>query len=419
MTASGVHFYFSASLNRFDFFVCVLSLLRIVLDIAAGEYDALRINSSSKTAFGLLQRVLHAVCVIRAFRLLRFTKGLRQMIRTILLSVSSIGNLGALTLLFYIIMSMLGHNLFYNVDLNQDPYQRLGAYGVPSGLPNGVAYTSYKTFDNTLWLIFRMTTGDFWNGLMYYTSGMFEVDDVYERCEKTYGDYLGDGCGGPAISVPFHVLWMLFGQYTLMQLFSAVILENFSELSRGNRAAVPLDVLDEFVNTWAYLDPTAKGTISLLDLPILLVNVGTPLGVRNRLFPIKILNTGDGVETLRLRRQAACTTSALQVIKDLNIPIRRGKNITYRDTFIACAKRVLINAEDDLNDDERNEVATENMEKVVDLRGRPYTAADEYAARSVQLAYREYREVRLQVRKAVHITMEIPLDGDPHQVNDY
>ena len=50
---------------------------------------------------------------------------------------------------------------------------------------------------------------------MYYTSGMFEVDDLYERCEKAYGDYLGEGCGGAAISVPFHVLWMVFGQYTL------------------------------------------------------------------------------------------------------------------------------------------------------------------------------------------------------------
>lgn len=54
-----------------------------------------------------------------------------------------------------------------------------------------------------------------WNGLMYYTSGMLEVDDTYERCARTYGDYLGEGCGGPMISVPFHVLWMVFGQYTL------------------------------------------------------------------------------------------------------------------------------------------------------------------------------------------------------------
>jgi hypothetical protein len=57
---------------------------------------------------------------------------------------------------------------------------------------------------------------------MYYTSGMFEVDDNYERCEKAYGDYLGEGCGGPAISVLFHVLWMVFGQYTLCVSFSRV-----------------------------------------------------------------------------------------------------------------------------------------------------------------------------------------------------
>uniref|UniRef100_A0A6T8D018 Ion transport domain-containing protein n=1 Tax=Cryptomonas curvata TaxID=233186 RepID=A0A6T8D018_9CRYP len=244
LAAYGVRFYFAASLNQFDFFICVLSLIRLLLDAAAGEYDASRVSDTANTPSGLLQRVLHAVCVVRAFRLLRFTKGLRQMINTIALSVSSISNLGGLTLLILIIVSMLGHNLFYNVNLAQDPYQRMGAYGIPDGLPNGALYASYKTFDNTLWLVFRMTTGDFWNGLMYYTSGMFEVDDSYQRCEKAYGDFLGEGCGGPTISVLFHVLWMVFGQYTLMQLFSAVILENFGELSRGNRGYhVVLDLL--------------------------------------------------------------------------------------------------------------------------------------------------------------------------------
>ena len=158
--AYGFHFYFLAGLNQFDFFVCVLSLLRLFLDVAAGDYDVARVRAATDTPSGLLQRVLHAVCVIRAFRLLRFTKGLRQMIKTILLSVTSISNLGALTLLIMIIFSMLGYYLFYNVNLNQDPYQRMGAYGVPAGLPNSAPYASYQTFDNTLWLIFRMTTGD-------------------------------------------------------------------------------------------------------------------------------------------------------------------------------------------------------------------------------------------------------------------
>ncbi len=40
-------------------------------------------------------------------------------VKTIVLSVSSIGNLAALTLLILVIVSMLGHNLFYNVNLAQ------------------------------------------------------------------------------------------------------------------------------------------------------------------------------------------------------------------------------------------------------------------------------------------------------------
>mmetsp|Transcript_56414 Transcript_56414/g.117948 ORF Transcript_56414/g.117948 Transcript_56414/m.117948 type:complete len:214 (+) Transcript_56414:5441-6082(+) len=213
-----------------------------------------------------------------------------------------------------------------------------------------------------------------------------------------------------------------------MQLFSAVILENFGELSRGNRAAVPLDILDEFVTTWGFLDPKATGKISLEDLPLLLINVGTPLGVRNKLTPSQNLRDGDDIELVRLRRHTACTSSVLQVIKDLSIPIRRGKYITYRDTFVACAKRVLINAEDNVKEEEEQPLdsttvagasTADKLEKVLDMKGRPYTAADEYAARSVQNAYRDYREIRVQVRKGVHLTLDIPLEGDSRQIIDY
>lgn len=49
--------------------------------------------------------------------------------------------------------------------------------------------------------------------------------------------HLGDGCGGAALSIVYHVLWQVFGTYVLMQLFTAVILENFSEMAHDDTAA--------------------------------------------------------------------------------------------------------------------------------------------------------------------------------------
>jgi len=433
VAAYGPAYYLSSGMNRFDVFVTALSLARTALDAASGEYDPVLAGGRAS----LPVRLLRATCVLRAFRLLRFTEGVQRMVRTIWVSVGALANLGALVLLIAVIVALLGWNLFFNVNLAQDAYQRMGGYNMP--------YASYTSFDTSLWLIFRMCTGDFWNGLMYYPAGMLEVDDLYERCAFTHPDYLGEGCGGPAVSIPFHVLWMVFGQYTLMQLFSAVILENFAELSRGDRSNVPLRVMNEFVSVWESLDPKATGKIHVADLALLLINVSTPLGVKTRMAPTVCVTAFGELEHLRRRRQAASISSVLKVIRDLDIRIRRGNMISYGDTFIACAKRVMMvsskTVEEDLGlfqcaDDEAEAAAAAaaqifsrppsvasvaSMRRksrpqaapqpfVIDWKGRPYTAADEYAARSVQEAYREYREIRLQVRKGVNMTFEIPLD---------
>jgi len=244
--AYGPRHYLSSGLDRFDVLVTALSIVRVALDAWSGEYDP--VLSVARDTLAL--RVIRALCVLRAFRLLRLSEGVKRMVGTIWVSVGAVSNLGALVLLIAVIVALLGWNLFFNVNLAQDAYQRMGGYNVP--------YASYTTFDTSLWLIFRLSTGDFWNGLMYYPAGLLEVDDLYERCAFTHPDYLGNGCGGAAASIVFHVLWIVFGQFTLMQLFSAVIVENFAELSRGDRSNVPHWLMKEFVSVWERLDPTAK-----------------------------------------------------------------------------------------------------------------------------------------------------------------
>eukprot|EP00292_Cryptomonas_paramecium_P019569 CAMPEP_0113699962 /NCGR_PEP_ID=MMETSP0038_2-20120614/23655_1 /TAXON_ID=2898 /ORGANISM="Cryptomonas paramecium" /LENGTH=126 /DNA_ID=CAMNT_0000623491 /DNA_START=1 /DNA_END=381 /DNA_ORIENTATION=- /assembly_acc=CAM_ASM_000170 len=96
--------------------------------------------------------------------------------------------------------------------------------------------------------------------------------------------------------------------------------------------------------------------------------------------------------------------------------------ISYGDTFIACAKRVTAVSEDTVSEDlglsqEDDETETghisvfswtrsngsaastdktRNKAFILDIRGQPYTAVGEYAARRVQTAFREYRASRPQ-----------------------
>ena len=89
-------------------------------------------------------------------------------------------------------------------------------------------------------------------------------------------------------------------------------------------------------------------------------------------------------------------------------------NHSYKDTFKACVRRVLADTDEiqddkNLEEEEDGAAAGERADDsgVAFFQGRPPTAAEDYAARSVQQAYREFREKRLQVIKGIRRTCMI------------
>lgn len=50
----------------------------------------------------------------------------------------------------------MGVNLFYNVNTGQDVYGRMSDLA------------SYSSLDSAIFLLFRQTTGEAWNGIMFY-----------------------------------------------------------------------------------------------------------------------------------------------------------------------------------------------------------------------------------------------------------
>jgi hypothetical protein len=64
------------------------------------------------------------------------------------------------------------------------------------------------------------------------------------------------------------VVWQLFGTYVMMQLFTAVILENFHDLAKGELSVLPMNKLSEFVEVWTELDPHALQMIGMYIRPV-------------------------------------------------------------------------------------------------------------------------------------------------------
>uniref|UniRef100_A0A7S4PLT5 Uncharacterized protein n=2 Tax=Guillardia theta TaxID=55529 RepID=A0A7S4PLT5_GUITH len=376
MIGLGPRWYFSDSWNNLDFLVVLISVVTIALEFLRGDFSCTVSGAVSLKFPGL--KPLRALRIVRVFRLVRRTKGIRQLLVTLIESLPSLWNIGVVLFLSLIIFAVVGVNFFYNINVGQDAYGRM------------TDLASYQTIDSAIFLLFRQTTGEAWNGIMFYCMQA----DPYKACNLAYDPFLNDGCGSPLIGIAFHVMWQVLGAYVLVQLFTAVIIENFAELSKEESSVLPIDKLNEFVDVWTELDPHARGKIHVSLIPEMIRRLSPPLG---------------------LKSEYITETNLMKIIKDLHIPVVND-HIKYYDTFSACVKRVLaIDTLDDDDDDDakmhdsvnRTESA-KSMTVTVEPERIP-TAAEDYASRRVQHAYREWKENSLQVKKAQKFTMSLPL----------
>ncbi|EKX44430.1 hypothetical protein GUITHDRAFT_72189, partial [Guillardia theta CCMP2712] len=264
----GPKWYFTDKWNILDFLVVLISVSTLSIDVSFPGLKPLR-----------------ALRIVRVFRLVRRSKGIRQMIVTLLESMPSLWNIGVVLFLSLIIFAVMGVNLFYNVNTGQDVYGRMSDLA------------SYSSLDSAIFLLFRQTTGEAWNGIMFYCM-------EYKACSKCYGPYLGDGCGNQWEGIIFHVMWQILGAYVLVQLFTAVIIENFAELSKEESSVLPMDKLQEFVEVWMELDPGAKGRISVTLVPELIKKLSPPLGLkREHITEPMLIKVRRGREQRRGRRR--------------------------------------------------------------------------------------------------------------------
>lgn len=110
MIAMKVKGYLSIGWNRFDCFIVFASIVDLVLAIAIGG------TSVSILSFGpQLIRVIRVFRITKILRLVKSLKGLQKLIETIIISLPSLLNVGALLFLIMFIYSILGCFLFKNI----------------------------------------------------------------------------------------------------------------------------------------------------------------------------------------------------------------------------------------------------------------------------------------------------------------
>ncbi|XP_071481448.1 voltage-dependent T-type calcium channel subunit alpha-1G-like, partial [Diadema antillarum] len=144
--ALGLKQYFKDGWNQLDITIVILSIAGIVMEEM--ESDIIPINPT-------IIRIMRVLRIARVLKLLKMAKGIRALLETVFLALPQVGNLGLLFFLLFFIFAALGVELFGRLDCTEDnPCEGLGRHA------------SFKHFFIAFLTLFRIATGDNWNGIM-------------------------------------------------------------------------------------------------------------------------------------------------------------------------------------------------------------------------------------------------------------
>uniref|UniRef100_A0A8C9YLE5 Voltage-dependent calcium channel type A subunit alpha-1 n=1 Tax=Sander lucioperca TaxID=283035 RepID=A0A8C9YLE5_SANLU len=180
MYSLGPRLYFHSSFNRFDCSVIVGSIFEVLWGFFRPG-----------TSFGI--SVLRALRLLRIFKITKYWASLRNLVVSLMNSMKSIISLIFLLFLFIVVFALLGMQLFGGRFIFED-----------------YTPTNFDTFPAAIMTVFQILTGEDWNEVMY--NGIRSQGGVKS---------------GMWSSIYFIVL-TLFGNYTLLNVFLAIAVDNLA-----------------------------------------------------------------------------------------------------------------------------------------------------------------------------------------------
>ncbi|CAF2522460.1 unnamed protein product [Rotaria sp. Silwood2] len=126
---------------------------------------------------------------------------------------------------------------------------------------------NFQTFFHSLLVLFRSATGEAWQEIMYDCG-----PNGGAKCDNRSRSKNDESCAS-SFAIPYFLSFYILCSFLIINLFVAVIMDNFDYLTRDWSILGPHH-LDEFVRLWSEYDPEAKGRIKHLDR---LVSMNMPL----------------------------------------------------------------------------------------------------------------------------------------------
>ncbi|XP_008051402.2 sodium channel protein type 10 subunit alpha [Carlito syrichta] len=270
------HYYFTNGWNVFDFIVVVLSIGSLVFSAILKSLE----SYLSPTLF----RVIRLARIGRILRLIRAAKGIRTLLFALMMSLPALFNIGLLLFLVMFIYSIFGMSSFPNVRRE-------------AGIDD---MFNFQTFANSMLCLFQITTSAGWDGLL---SPILNTGPPY--CDPNLPSSSGSrgNCGSPAVGIIFFTTYIIISFLIVVNMYIAVILENFNVATEESTEPLNEDDFDMFYENWEKFDPEATQFITFSALSDFADTLSGPLRIpkpnRNILMQMDLpLVPGDKIHCL-------------------------------------------------------------------------------------------------------------------------
>uniref|UniRef100_A0A4W5N892 Sodium channel protein n=1 Tax=Hucho hucho TaxID=62062 RepID=A0A4W5N892_9TELE len=350
------HYYFTIGWNVFDFVVVILSIVGMFLSELIEKYFV------SPTLF----RVIRLARIGRILRLIKGAKGIRTLLFALMMSLPALFNIGLLLFLVMFIYAIFGMSNFAYVKHE-------------AGIDD---MFNFETFGNSMLCLFQITTSAGWDGLLAPILNKKEPD-CDSQMEHPGTLYRGN-CGNPPVAMFFFVSYIIICFLIVVNMYIAVILENFSVATEESAEPLSEDDFEMFYEVWERFDPDATQFVEY----------------------DKLSDFADALDPpLRMAKP-----NHIQLIK-MDLPMVSGERIHCLDILFAFTKRVLGEGEglDLLRGQMEERFMASNPSKV---SYEPITSTlrrkqEDMSALVIQRSFRCYL-ARLALKKAAELYKEQP-----------
>uniref|UniRef100_A0A674AHA5 Sodium channel protein n=1 Tax=Salmo trutta TaxID=8032 RepID=A0A674AHA5_SALTR len=279
-------YFFTVGWNIFDFVVIILSIVGIVLADIIEKYFV------SPTLF----RVIRLARIGRVLRLIRGAKGIRTLLFALMMSMPALFNIGLLLFLVMFIYAIFGMANFAYVKKKE---------GIDDMF-------NFETFGNSMICLFQISTSAGWDNVLEPI-----MSNSPEECEAyvvNTGTNVRGNCGNPSVAIAFCVSYIIISFLIVVNMYIAIILENFSVATEESTEPLSEDDFEMFYEVWEKFDAEATQFIEFSKLSNFADNLSEPLRIAK---PNKIK------------------------LISMDLPMVSGDKIHCLDILFAFTKRVL------------------------------------------------------------------------------